>query len=62
MRTLKFINILLNFEKDFFKRYYNAFGHIIILKIFGIDKHYLKFLELDLFAKFYNILGYNIIT
>ena len=61
MRTLKFINILLKFEKDFFENYYNVLGHIKILKSFGNDKYCLEILKLDMFAKFYDILGHIII-
>ena len=36
-------------------------GHIIISKIFGNNKYYLKNLRLDLFAKFYDILDHSVI-
>ena len=61
MRTLKFISIMLNFEKDFFEKYYYILGHIIILKSFGNNKYYLKILKLDLFVNIYDVVGHSII-
>ena len=37
-------------------------GHVLISKSLGNDKHYLEILKLDLFAKFYDVLGHIIIT
>ena len=52
---------MINFEKDFFEKYYYIWGHIIISESLGNDKHYLESLKLDLFVKVYGILGHSII-
>ena len=62
MKTLKFISITLNFEKDYFEKYYHVLGHIIISESFGNNEYYLEILKLDIFAKFYDVLGHSIIT
>ena len=58
---MKFISILLNFEKDYVEKYYHVLGHIIILENFRNNKYYLKILKLDMFVKFYDVLGHIII-
>ena len=53
---------MLNLKKDFFEKYYYFLGHIIILKNFMNNKHFLKILDLGLFVKFYDVLGHSTIT
>ena len=58
---MKNIGIILNFEEDFFEKYYYSWGYVIILESLGNDKYYLEVMKLDQFVKFYGILGYSII-
>ena len=53
---------ILNFKKDFFKKYYYTWGRIIISKSLGNDNYYLEILKLDMFAKFNDIVGHSVVT